>query len=396
MKFSSLFSGGGLADIGAKAAGFDLVSANEIDQDIADVYRKNHGDHIRVGDIRDEKPRNYPDCDLLHASPVCTNASIANSDGEESVVDIATAKKTAEFIRVKKPRFFTLENVSGYRVFTSFKKIMSALDDGGYFYDVSILNSADFGVPQTRRRLIVRAVRNGFVPPLPYAVRWIGWYEAVADLIEQFPATKFAPWQLERLPIEAQTSLLLAGGGNSNFKDAHPGYGVRASDEPSHTITTTQNGGTSPRAFFLVGQQKFNDKLQIKYEDMPADTVTANRNQNNLRAFVASGGQAQNYKQRSTDGATTTVVIREHDQPIFTIIADMPRQPARAWLEGGKVVRITPRGLARFQSVPDTYQLPQNDLLACKIIGNGLPSLMYQVIARSFIDFYGNAERNKL
>lgn len=388
MNFISLFSGGGLADVGAKAAGFTLAAANEIDQGIAGVYRRNHGDHILVGDILDQKPRHYPDCDLLHASPVCTNASIANSDGEESPIDIATAKKTAEFIRVKKPRFFTLENVSGYRIFKAFKIIMSALDDLGYFYDVSILNSADFGVPQTRRRLFVRAVLGGFVPPLPQPARWVGWYDAVQDLIDQFPETKFAPWQLERLPIEAQSNFLMAGSGNTNFNDAAPGYGVRSSLEPAHTISS-DGGGRIPRAF-LVGQQKFNDKLQIKDMDMPADTVTANRNQRNLRAFVMSGGQAQNFKRRSADGSTTRALIRYQDKPMFTAVADMPRQPARAWLDDGKVVRITPRGLARFQSVPDDYILPDNEALACKVIGNGVPSLMYQVIAGSFLHYYGN------
>lgn len=367
LKFVSLFTGGGLADVGAKAAGFDLVAANEWDADIAAVYRSNLGDHINVGDILDQKPKHYPDMDLLHASPVCTNASIANSDGEESPLDIATAEKVAQFIRVKKPRFFTLENVSGYRSFQAYRKIMNALDDLGYFYDVSILNAADYGVPQTRRRLIVRAVRGGFVPPLPQPRKWVGWYAAVQDIIDTFPDSTFAPWQLLRLPHETKQSLLLAGGGNTNLKDAKPGFGVRAQGEPSHTISTLHGGGTFPRAF-LVGQQKFNDKLQIKYQHAPADTVTANRNQQYLRAFVMSGGQAQNYKSRANDGSTTKAVIR---------------------LETGRVVKITPRGLARLQSLPDWYQLPSNDTLACKIIGNGFPSELYRVIAESFVRFYG-------
>jgi DNA (cytosine-5)-methyltransferase 1 len=387
MKFISWFSGGGLADIGAKAAGFELIAANEIDPKIADVYRRNHGDHIRVGDVLDENPKHYPDCDLFHASPVCTNASIANTDGEESPLDIATAKKTAEFIRVKKPRFVTLENVTGYRHFTSFKIIMSALDDLGYFYDVSNFNSADFGVPQTRRRLIVRAVRGGFVPPLPAPRRWVGWYEAVEDILHTFPETKFAPWQMARLPITTDNSLLIAGSGNTNFNDAEPGAGIRTISEPSHTITAS-GGGRIARAF-LVGQQKFNDRLQIKDQDAPADTVTANKNQRHLRAFVVSGGQAQNYNRRSADGSTTTAVIRKHHEPVFTIVADMPRQPARAWLDQGRVVRITPRGLARFQSVPDWYELPEDEPLACKVIGNGVPSKMYEAIACSFKEFYG-------
>ena len=326
LKFISTFSGGGLVDIGAKAAGFDLVAANEYDEAIADVYRKNHGDHIRVGDIRDQRPTHYPDCDLLHGSTVCTNASIANEAGEESRDDITTAEAMAKFIRIKKPRFFTLENVSGYRHFTAFRKIMNTLDDLGYFYDVSILNAADFGVPQTRRRLFVRAVRNGFVPPLPRPVKWVGWYEAVYDLLDTFPDTAFAPWQLARLPVEAHTSLLLAGSGNTNFKDAQPGYGVRSIDKPAHTIMA-QGGGRFPRAF-LVGQQKFNDKLQIKYQGQPADTVTANRNQKYLRAFVMSGGQAQNFKNRTAPSAIRT----SPSLPSWQICQGNPR--AHGWRPG--------------------------------------------------------------
>jgi site-specific DNA-cytosine methylase len=50
---------------------------------------------------------------------------------------------------------------------------------------------------------------------------------------------------------------------------------------------------------------------------------------------------------------------------------------------------ITPRGLARFQSIPDSYALPEdNPRLACEIIGNGVPSKMYEVIAKAFLSYY--------
>jgi len=41
---------------------------------------------------------------------------------------------------------------------------------------------------------------------------------------------------------------------------------------------------------------------------------------------------------------------------------------------------MTPRALARFQSFPDDYILPDSNRLACKIIGNAVPPLMYQKI----------------
>jgi site-specific DNA-cytosine methylase len=42
----------------------------------------------------------------------------------------------------------------------------------------------------------------------------------------------------------------------------------------------------------------------------------------------------------------------------------------------GRVVKMTPRALARFQSFPDWYELPARNALACKIIGNAVPPLL--------------------
>jgi DNA (cytosine-5)-methyltransferase 1 len=41
-----------------------------------------------------------------------------------------------------------------------------------------------------------------------------------------------------------------------------------------------------------------------------------------------------------------------------------------------RVVKMTPRALARFQSFPDWYELPEHNALACKIIGNAVPPLL--------------------
>ena len=65
---------------------------------------------------------------------------------------------------------------------------------------------------------------------------------------------------------------------------------------------------------------------------------------------------------------------------MFTVDAMRPtKHPRRAWIDG-QVVKMTPRALARFQSFPDFYTLPDSQTLAGKVVGNAVPPLMYQKI----------------
>lgn len=366
--FLSLFSGGELVGVGAKAAGYKHIGGVEIDPKIAAVAQRN-GFDVTVADILDVSPDIFDRPDLLHASPVCTNASIANPKATESENDIATAEKVVEFIHYFKPRFVTIENVMGYRKFVGFKKIITALADCGYMYDVQTLNAADFGVPQTRRRLFVRAVRDGFVPFLPPSVKWVGWYEAIEDLLDDLPDSQFANWQLARLPLEVQTSMigqqmygetvqnaprnkpaftitansnqvanrafLFAGAGNTNMKEAMSGKGVRWDDEPAHTIAAAGGGGRTVRAFLMPGENGSSARLRGVDEVMPT-------------------------------------------------ISSSQKAAHRVWLEQGRVVKISVRALARLMSVPDDYWLPPVATLAGKVLGNGVPPLMYRRIVEAF------------
>lgn len=75
------------------------------------------------------------------------------------------------------------------------------------------------------------------------------------------------------------------------------------------------------------------------------------------------------------------LTVRAEEEPIFTISASQTKRSLRALLEQGRVVAMTPRALARFQTVPDDYAVPEKNNLACKGIGNGVPCKLYKVIA---------------
>jgi len=369
----TLFTGGNLVGVGAKLAGFASLFGVENVPEIAAVARMNGFEETRTVDILECDPRDFPVPDLLHASPVCTRFSISNKNRGESALDIACAKKVSEFIRVMKPRYFTLENVVQYRDSISLRGIIETLDDCGYWHNSQNLSADDFGVPQSRRRLFLRAVRGGFVPDLPQPVKHIGWYAAVEDIIDTFEPSEFAPWQLARLPEEIKT-FLMAGGGNTNFNEASPGHGARDITDAVHTVTTLEGGGTQPKAFIMRAAKYGPEERGVGYyfESEPAPTVLATQPQ--PRAFVVDGLNAGKW-----NGITT----RYGEEWLFTV-ASSQKGAHRAWLEMGRVVKISPRGLARFQSIPNDYILPTNARLAAKIIGNSVPPLEYQRIAEQF------------
>lgn len=295
MNFATLFSGGEGVGVGLTAAGLRHTWGVEYDPAIAAVAAAN-GFPLIVADVRAVDYAALPRVDWLHASPVCTRASVANATATESEDDISMAAAVVRALEAQQPQVFSLENVWQYRTFAAFRLICDCLGRMGYFWTYDHVNAADYGVPQTRRRLILRASR-GLLPHLPPPVPWVGWYAAIEDLLPTLPESKLAPWQLARLPQELRGSVLVAGLLNTDCTRLT----ARDGDEPSFTVTTSHN-------------------------------------QKDVRAWT----------------------------------------PAR-------VVAMTPRTLARFQSLPDWYQLPDKRTLAAKVIGNMVPPLLMQRVAEGIL-----------
>lgn len=331
---ATLFTGGGGVDIGMRAAGYDVLWGIENDERIADVARVN-GVNVTTADILETDPADFAWVDYLHASPPCPNFSVAKQGAKEMALDIALSGMVSDFIAEINPRFFTLENVSAYQYSESFAGIVATLARLGYMFRWQILNAADFGVPQTRRRLWLIAVRDGFVPYLPQPVPWVGWYEAIADLVPALPDSQFAPWQLERLPAMWRSSLLFPATGHT---DGASGGLPRYAEEPAQTLRAQRQG--IARAFIIDDQN--------------------------------NGAERDNGKRGLT--------LRNEAEPVFTVSATQTKRILRAAVPG-RVVAMTVECLARFQSFPDSYALPENNALACRIIGNAVPPLVAQRIA---------------
>lgn len=425
----------------------------EYDARIAEVAHAN-GCDVTVSRIQDVSPmRLLSRPDVLWASPPCTNASQANARAGETEEDREMARATAHWIETLAPPCFVMENVSGYRHFDSFAIIRAALDRIGYWSHAEILNAADFGVPQTRKRLILRAVRAdlGWLPPLPAPEPWRGWYEAIEDLLPTLPASQLAAWQIARLPEEL-TSLLFAGAGNTNLEEAAPGRGCRYTRDPAHTVTTLEGGGTYPKALLtdgfnasreltvredgepsfsvcaghmrraasapkalLLDSQRTDGKTRSRTGDRPALTVVNYDRPSHMPRALLVEGTAHGIDNKFTlpirraDEPTFTIraadkgrpravvvsgtnsnrscTVREGDEPIFTVTAsDQQKGATRALLEQARCVALSTRALARLQSFPDAYGLPDNNPLACRVIGNAVPPRLAEKILAPFAE----------
>ena len=144
------FAGFGGPEITLREAGFEIVSI-EKDPAIAEVNRHNGGNVI-TADILGVDPFIYIGYDLMHFSPPCPSFSQARNKtakqniysrisdlayhqalvNGESELDVRFARKICQFIRIGRPKYFTLENVWGYRKSVSWLMIWYTLLDEGY------------------------------------------------------------------------------------------------------------------------------------------------------------------------------------------------------------------------------------------------------------------------
>lgn len=190
MKVLSLFSGCGGLDLGFKQQGFNIVWAIDFDKAAVNTYKQNIGDHIICDDIRNVNYKDIPDCDLVIGGSPCQGFSNANR--HTSFLDNPRNFLVREYIKVvkeKQPKVFVLENVP--QILTAgngqFKEeIFKALSN--YEIEVKVLNAADYGVSQVRKRAIFIGSRIG---KITHPEKSINTYktlsEALNDLNELVP-----------------------------------------------------------------------------------------------------------------------------------------------------------------------------------------------------------------
>jgi len=167
-----LFCGAGGSSQGAVQAGALLVGAIDAWDLATATFKSNHpGATVltqRLG------PRSRPDkslvergVHLLLASPECTNHSVAKGNAPRCEESRLSANYILNYVEDLEPEWVVLENVVQMRDWHGYDPLIGSLERMGYGVTPQVLDSADFGVPQTRRRLFLLCRRGTRPDPVP-------------------------------------------------------------------------------------------------------------------------------------------------------------------------------------------------------------------------------------
>lgn len=169
----SLFSGAGGFDLGFKQAGFEIVFANDNFKQAVETYRRNIGNHIVEKDILELKSSEIPDNpDVIIGGFPCQGFSVANRKRSMEDKRNFLYKEMLRIIKDKKPKMFVAENVKGILSMEKGKvieMIKKDFEDLGYYVETKLFNTAEYGVPQQRERVIIigNRLRNEVIYPQP-------------------------------------------------------------------------------------------------------------------------------------------------------------------------------------------------------------------------------------
>ena len=160
-----LFCGAGGSSWGAKCAGVEIVAGFDMWETAGAVYKDNFpGARFCCGKLEDIQPEDLVcelgKIDLILASPECTNHSVAKGNKPRCEESRKTALQVLRFAKVFQPRWIVVENVASMRNWSRYEEFVRSIEKLGYHTRTEVLNAADFGVAQSRKRLFILCDRN--------------------------------------------------------------------------------------------------------------------------------------------------------------------------------------------------------------------------------------------
>lgn len=161
-KLVSLFSGAGGLDMGFENQGFKTIWANDIDKDACETHKRWSSSVVVQGDIGKVNFNEIPNADVIAGGFPCQGFSLAGPRKLDDSRNILY-RYFVKLVELKQPKVFVAENVKGILTLGNgeiIKAIINDFSDKGYDVVPTLVNAADYSVPQDRYRVIIVGIRK--------------------------------------------------------------------------------------------------------------------------------------------------------------------------------------------------------------------------------------------
>jgi DNA (cytosine-5)-methyltransferase 1 len=386
-----LFCGAGGASCGIDAAGFDLKAAIDTNKDALDTHATNLDGYTINHDLTDIDPDILPvsaqSPDYIHGSPPCQGFSTANDNRSIDDSRNSLVFTFSDWVAELEPKFVTMENVTGMTSITTgfMDRVKKSFQDIGYDVKWKVLNAADYGVPQTRKRVFTIAMHEDLRTPS----RWFPSPTHTETPTQTLDGKKLPQW------VTVQDAI-----GDLSYNAETKTQGVTSTStwkgpyEPAGTISPS---GNYLRVQNHESMNSDSDKLaQIEpgtAESITMSRVAADQPSHTIVAAKAAPpahyrGQVANYEPRSS--TETEPFEWEYNQPSTTIcearLDDRNRRSDSSRYESAR--RLTVRECARLQSFPDWFVFDGTKTSQYQQVGNAVPPLLQKQIAEYLLEFF--------
>lgn len=348
-----LFSGaGGLSSgfINYDQDSFETVLAIDNDSAACNTYNLNFGNHCLNVDIENWLIENeVPNADVVIGGPPCQGFSLLNKNRHEDVRR-ALWEPYMDIVKLSGAKVFVMENVQGLLKSEEFINILDRAKSLNFNVNYGLLNTADYGVPQTRKRAVVVAYKadifnEGNLPKFPPEPTHN--HPKHGFLLPHWKTVKDAIYDL--LPPQGTT-----------VREVEPPYDIHFGRQP--TELSMRRYRTIP-----PGGNRF-DLQKSAPEITPKCWL------------------------KKPSGGTDLFGRLWWDRPSVTIRTEFFKPEKGRYLHPDQHRPITHREAARIMTFPDSFRFTGSKIEVARQIGNAVPPLFAHHIAKYVKEIFDTEE----
>jgi len=320
----------------------------------AATYAANHGaETVFAGSIEDWLAHEVvPEVDVVIGGPPCQGFStLGKQDAEDSRNSLW--RQYAETVRRAQPKYFVVENVAAFRKSAQFIDFKRETSEGGmlsnYSFEDRVVNAADYGAPQARKRTVIIGWRDDQVyPGFPSPTHGLGHSNAHRTVSEAFGARNIAP-NVARIELPAGRARVVSG------------RRIPGPFTPSELHVTRNYTELSKRRFRAI--QPGGNRFQIPPEDLP-----------------------ECWK-KHTSGSADVMGRLHWDRPSVTIRTEFFKPEKGRYIHPVEDRAITHYEAATLQGFPDDYAFLGSKTDIARQIGNAVPIPLGIALGRHLVQF---------